>query len=893
MNNAKFSGAALVAVAVLLAAAGAAVGREAEGEEYGSGVFGRWTKDAHGLPAYEYTMALDDPRAAWDPALLPQTSLHWHHLGNDRVNANAYNNETVKMFYGESGAMWLNEYQPEEGAHAGGFGWVIYGNTVLVDRDEYAPEGAMWERTFGTGYFRKRLGVPGMKMERTVFAPAGDLPALVSELTLKNLSGATQEITVIEYWDVNMRLLADFLPAGALRAWTRDEKAAAETGGEGSILSAVPRRRFGPHGGFPDRPIAVDPETPAVFLAGLNVKPGTWITDPVELFEQGRPVSHPAGLKAAGKETVSSKRLEQKKLCLAAKVKIKLAPGGTKTLRFAFGYEKGKPAADTVKLLAKDGGSRLLAESMQYWSDRVPRFRPDRASFMSRELAWSYYYFTSSALYDGYYQKHHVPQGGNYLYKSGGNGAARDYAAFVQALTYYRPELAREVLEFMMRCQERDGRLFYDFEGFGMRYSVPYRPGDLDIWFLWALAEYVFATRDFAFLDYQVPYYPLHRGCSGTVWDHARASLDRLVNVIGTGPHGHPRLRLSDWNDEMTFLTAGSNPVDMIATFYRGESVMNTAMCCVMLPLFADLAGMRGDAEAEAAARDYLAGMRAALDEAWRDDHFIRSYSGLGRVFGDEDIYLEPQAWALLAGDVLPPEQEKILVETVVARLKKPSALGMMISTSTSGSMTTRPGEQEEGGIWFAINGPAAVALSKHDPGLGWQEVMDNTLGRHAHLYPELWYGIWSGPDAWNSIFSDRPGKTWYMKTPLFNTGPQMYPVQNAHSHCQTLWATARMAGVTPTAGGWLVEPRIPMQSYSFDCALFGVSVEPGRIAGRASLPEPAPLTIMVRVPQEWDAVQVRENGRALGHRMENGLAVFELPKKPQGQNAEWEVSAR
>lgn len=883
----------IVLVAALILAASSA-GADERASDFGSGAFGAWTIDKNWLPAYEYTMRHDDPHAIWDPKTLPVTNLHWHHLGNDRVNANAYNLGMVKLFCGESGAVWLNDYEPEKNEHSGGFGWLVDGDTVLIDRDEYVPPGAAWERVFGTGYYLKRLSSPGLEIERRVFAPVGDHPALISEVRIVNPTGREKEILYIEYWDVNTRLMKDFLLGGGMGERLRDSRVRFSEGRRGALLLAAPPRVHGPNGGFPDRPMAVDPELPAVFVASLNQPVRAWITDPGELFQAGMPVEDPSILSSAGSARPPAGPFAQKDACLAMKFRIRLRAHSEQSLRFAFGYSKGEDPERIVARLLEQGGcdcGALFPDTVWHWGVSVPRFYPERDAFLARELEWDYYYFVASAMYDGYYQRHHIPQGANYLYASGGNGATRDYAAFVQTLSYYRPELAREILEFMMRSQETDGRLFYDLEGFGKRYMVPYRPGDLDLWFLGALCEYVLATRDFGFLDQPVPYYPLHRGAIGTVWEHATRSLDHLVNVVGTGPHGHPRLRLSDWNDEMMWLAAGSNPTDMIATFIRGESVMNTAMACQVLPLFRNLAETREDAASAGTAAAFLETMRSALPSAWHDDHLIRAYSGLGRPFGKDEMYLEPQVWALLAGDVLTPEQESILVEAIDKRLRKPSSLGMMISTSTSGSLTTRPGEQEEGGVWFAINGPGSVALSRFDPALAWDEVKRNTLAWHAQVYPDTWYGIWSGPDAWNSVFSDRPAETWYMKTPVFNTGPQMYPVQNAHSHCQTLYALARLAGISPGREGWTIEPRIPMEKYAFKCALYGIEKAPGRIGGYVRPPVEAELELRVAVPPGWNKARVvaKVNGEKVRPEWEGQKAVLRVKAGPASET-KWEI---
>jgi hypothetical protein len=120
-----------------------------------------------------------------------------------------------------------------------------------------------------------------------------------------------------------------------------------------------------------------------------------------------------------------------------------------------------------------------------------------------------------------------------------------------------------------------------------------------------------------------------------------------------------------------------------------------------------------------------------------------------------------------------------------------------------------------------------------------------------------------------------------------------MYPVQNAHAHCQTLWAVARLAGITPTADGWIIEPRIPMESYSFSCALYSIEVSPGRISGRLDLPADASLDLKIRVPEEWvrEDIEAFISGKETAVRLSNDFAVINLQTRAV-EGASWEVGA-
>lgn len=845
---------------------------------FGDGIFGRWFEDADGLPAYRYTLRHDDPAGQWKPGPRPTSGLHWHQIGNARITANAYNLGLVQVFYGESGALWLNRYAPADNAHGGGFGWLIAGDTVLIDRDDCVPESAAWERVFGVAYLAKRLAAAGLIWRRRVYAPAGDLPVLVSEVTVTNTAPAAIVLDLIEYWDVYpQRITASRL--GQWRDRFRTPQIHLDLQRDRTLLLAVPRPSCGAHGGFPSRATRIDPELPATFLASLDAAPTAWITDPDVLFARGRPRAA-ADLATAG--TTEVPRPPRRRACLAARVRLEIAPGESRSLRFLYGYAKGRPASE---ILARGGAAAVWAKTAAAWRESAPTLRLPGFAFLSREIVWDDYYLASASQFDAYAGQHHIPQGGNYLYDSGWDGAARDTAACALAQAYYRPAAARAMLTWMMHYQDAHGRFSYAIQGYGRRAWLPYRPSDLGLWFLWALCEYLFATRDFAFLDESVPYYPRHKGQRASVWGHALQALDHLCRRVGIGRHGHLRLGLSDWNDEMTWLTARDNPLDILLSIPRGESVLNTAMACHILPMVRALAARRDAAATVERLDAFLAGMRRALAAAWNGEHLLRSYSGRGRAFGDTAIWLEPQVWALLAEGALGPEREQRLVQGLVARLKEPSDLGMMVSSLRTESLTTRAGEQESGGVWFALNGPAAVALSRFDPHLAWDILTRNTLAWHAQRYPALWYGIWSGPDAWNGPASERPGQTWYQHTPLMDIGPQLYPVQNTHAHCQTLYAVARLAGITPTAEGWTIQPRIPHRPYTFACALCELEVALDGIGGVVRPSVATGLTLQVHLPAGLGPVRVIVDGQPAGHRCANGVIVF--PVRP-GQR--WRV---
>ena len=130
-----------------------------------------------------------------------------------------------------------------------------------------------------------------------------------------------------------------------------------------------------------------------------------------------------------------------------------------------FGYAKAEKPEDLIAKLGDPG--KAFENTIKFWQDSRPSLSLDQDQYLARELEWDNYYLVSSFLYDAYYDRHFAPQGGHYLYVSGVNGASRDLSAYILALIYYHPELAREMLELCFKSQETSGRFFYDFEGYG------------------------------------------------------------------------------------------------------------------------------------------------------------------------------------------------------------------------------------------------------------------------------------------------------------------------------------------------------------------------------------------------------------------------------------------
>jgi hypothetical protein len=130
------------------------------------------------------------------------------------------------------------------------------------------------------------------------------------------------------------------------------------------------------------------------------------------------------------------------------------------------------------------------------------------------------------------------------------------------------------------------------------------------------------------------------------------------------------------------------------------------------------------------------------------------------------------------------------------------------------------------GGVWPSINGTLIWALARVNGKLAWDEWKKNTLAVHAESYPDVWYGIWSGPDTYNSHLSTYPGQTIFVPPELkvkssWTGGVKLfwtdYPVSNMHPHAWPLYDIIKLIGLEFTEEGFILAPSLPKDEYDLE----------------------------------------------------------------------------
>jgi len=611
-----------------------------------------------------------------------------------------------------------------------------------------------------------------------------------------------------------------------------------------------------------------EPVPPQTFLAPLDEGPVTFLTNATAFFGSANTLQH---IGPAGSESVPVPVGVLRPASLVGRVPANayesnaspgdlsatgpesalileklftLEPGESQTLRFLYGYlPKGFSAAD---LIAGYRANAPIAfpRSCAAWKEEGIQFTVETDPWVEREVRWHNYYLRSGFTFDDFFGEHIVSQGQTYQYNFGFQGAPRDALQHALPMVFGESRLAKEVLRYTLKSQGPDGALPFAITGHGSPMNFSWRASDLDLWLLWLASEYVLATRDTAFLDERLPTLPFinpdaayHGGPIHTVREKLDRSYRHLVDTIGTGKHGLLRGLNDDWNDNIYRQGVPKNLGEEVRR--ESESVTNAAMAAYILDHYARMLRYSGRADGAKDASERAEQQRNAVRAQWAGQWFKRLWLGPGGgwVGGSERLWLDGQPWAII-GDCATPEQRKALIQAIDEHLRQPSKIGAKQVSRKVDWPGFMSGEAENGGVWAALDGPLIWALALSGgamaPGMAYDEWQKNSRARHADVYPEVWYGIWSGPDVYCSADSFHAGQTgydWGLVDPEARRRPSNYrglswtawPVMNMHRHAWPLYSAAKLMGIEFTETGVDLAPSIPKPEYSFRSKLLGI----------------------------------------------------------------------
>lgn len=752
-------------------------------------------------------------------------------------------------------------------AFGGGFGYLKVDEEIWSTAFRYSPKDAITKRLFGIGYFKTETSYHDILSSRHVYAPQGTDSVLLVDVEITNQRSTPVKLQYYEYWDVNVRQLN--------LTWLRY--------GPGGVMSDRMRKQINhrfsynmtwdspsqtlrfhqePDGGpkrADEQDGQVDREPPNVFLTCLEGNCQTFYIDKSTFFGQGR-AAMPDAVRNGDAGLTSpldgAARSSAMPYCMVLRHDHTLQPGETLRLRFAYGAAEKDD--QTLDYLQKYRHSDQLDQTLETWKDRLAYFSTGHDPILQRETAWHAYYLLSATLYSKSYDTYYTPQGSAYLYLHGADGVPRDQALFTIPLIYIDPDLARGTLKLMMSLQNAETLAIpYSFAGNGyVNDGLGFHafPSDLDLFFLFAITEYVAATAHYEFLQAEIPFYPKEkrptRVAGLTVLDHIRAAFLHLHEDVGVGPNGLLRIGDGDWDDAIVLRNALSPLAknDLQETIRAGETIPNTQMALYVLPRVANLLKAY-DAELSAQISEFVAKLKAvflaendpnvpllnrspSLTDPHRTDvwfsrallrkkpHWIPAQGvkeSEVNVIGDHVISLQSQPWALISNLAGELGIEDKLIDTIAGQLDDPSPTGAML--------------EPKGAVWPAVSQLLTWGYRRSRPDLAWRSLNRHTFAAHANEFPNIWFNIWTGPDGTNGKFSPNPGGTWgeFPLTPMTD-----FPAMNSNQHAMALMALLRVCGIEPslTSDGLEITLKAPPDRYVLKTRLIELSVEPGYLKG-------------------------------------------------------------
>lgn len=791
-----------------------------------AGSFGSWSTDQFDLPCFDF--AIDRTQAG---LVLPDDDPRqpWHQVGNDRIIATAHAGGWTTAYFCDRGHLRLSDTNPAHPERLGGV-WSALDSGGATLLSPFVKDQTLQTR-WGMGYTEWSAASRGLTLQRRVWAPFGDIPALRIDMTVGRTGSDGPAVAFIEEsWGL---ALYPLLLGGLMTPWTNPPGGhrpterflwrcmmAASTTSRGVTegIRRLYRSRIDLALRVSDdgRTLVVVPTYRGPFKARRLDQPAWFDSFPKPIFF-----------------TVLAGELLDHRLDAVRGMSLKVRPGTDGHVALAVGSIDESEVDATLDKIRAASLQRTAGE----WS-KLLRVQVPGASFLPREAAWHAYYLRSAQVRDDYFDATILPQGSAYSYIHGLHGAVRDYALATVPLTFLYPPGARDNLRLIMQMTRPDGVMFYSHTGVGMCTSAAMHdaPSDLPLWFLWALSEYSWATGDTTFLDESLPFYPKANGATSTVRERILLAWRYLRYQIGVGEHGMLRAGSGDWSDPISLM------VKKRSDFHkRGESGFNTAMAVYVLPRAADMVESTHP-EVAKKMREFAAELRVAMERAWTGRWFLRGWDGNGNSIGSEHLFLDGQVWALIAG-IGGAEMCLPLVRQIKERLDDPSPIGATILDRPHSVRLGVLGRGWDcnGGVWAAMNGLLCWGYSLWDPELAWRNFEKQSLAAHARAYPHVWFGIWSGPDAFNSHWADRPGETFvHPATPM-----QEFPVMNSNMHALPLLALLRLAGVETTPDGIVVrEGRSGNRNWTLSTPLFQCEVGSGNQQGAPTPVEPAgPVT--------------------------------------------------
>lgn len=693
---------------------------------------GDWIEDDYGLPAYHYTGPMRFPNSpVRDRApMIPDDPFFL--TGNYRLTLFTHASGLYQILTGERAWGRMNQGDHRWGGANSATVEVSGQPHDLIGLD--APAAITATKRFGVGFARYDYSLtPSLTVTRLLsVTPSTKIhegtSAFLTHVTLHNTGSAPIPIRYTELTRAKyQQLFAAWDPDQHNAIWPIDPAAPPANGLVTASFAARGRRKLS----FPPRGemSRYEQHPPTLFIKALS----NGLT----------PVSH---TNSDGHRNIG------------VSASLTLQPGESRTLAFITGYTRDLAAIPYLcaSLNAPTSSKSLGSLYGDAWLRVLPKFSGESDPVLRREMLWNAAALEAMTTWREYYNETVVPQGTMYDYIWGNMASSRDLAQQALPFVHTNPAVARSTLRFIMKRILPDGTVQLNDEGFGWVPSGAQQTSDQQLYFFLLLAEYLRVTHDASVLTETIGYYPFENSGHGTGLAHVRQAFIFLRDRVGTASHGIISRWNSDWND-MFGWWASAIPYN--TEFTVGSSHMNSAMALVILGDLASaidtlhLPGPDGSEAAEltTAMREYRAELHTAWDRDLGDRDFPRrAWMDANTPLGEDNMWLEPQGYTLLIPEFSAERKRRLFTQLQQRLLKAESQGPRQIQKPTPRSGTPQ-GSRENGGFWYALNGPVILGVATFDRPAAEDLLRRMSFSNYAEHFPDYWTGRWSASDSLDS----------------------------------------------------------------------------------------------------------------------------------------------
>jgi cellobiose phosphorylase len=853
----------------------------------GNGKFGFWFEDKFGLPAYSYTCNQYVEEYAKTPTTYGYSIDHFHQIGNDRITATAHNGGYIQVLESSRGFQYLTYMNKKKEKLGGGIAYFQIDNENEYQSDLYeiplTNKEFNFQRIFGMGYFQKKFNKEEIEFEHNICTPFSDDPVLISEIMLSNKSKAnsSKNIKLIDFWDIYLHHILRSLMVtsnnrkkfgknkllNVIGKLIKFSQKLTGTDTDGARLRFDKKFSYDIVINSESQTIIIQPkykkkvpakiDEPAkhnyypktIFLSMIEGSASSYFYNHSQIFKKNI-IKFKWDKTAYSKGIISIQNLENP--CAGIGTEFTLKSGDTKRLICVFGYaELGEIDNLINKYKNICEHTSILEWNAKNWRNSLIDLQLDKDPWLSRETKWHSYYTRSACYFDEYFNYHKFPQGSIYLFGHCLDGAIRDYMLFLNAVIFMDPKLAKEYLSYAISFMEPNGKLPYGIYGFAKTFtrSIHSKPSDLYIFLIWGILEYLYITRDFDYLEQKISFYPKSLKKESTVLEKLYVSLDYLFSdKVGIGEHGLIKCNDGDWSDGISLMVKNRKKF-----INYGESNFNTAFTIYIIQKLIPLLE-KYNSELASQCSEKLIKLKLAILQSWNGRWFYRGWDGQGKPIGDKNIYLEHHNWILIS-KLLEKEQAQSLINEIYKNLDNPSPIGQYISYPSEKTPLNilPPGWDVNGGVWHAMNSLLTWGYSLYDADKAYNSLIKNSMARRAEAYPHLWYGIWTGPDAYIANYAENAGQAFYhLLTPMCD-----YPAMNLNAHACYLLSVIKMAGIEAYYDAIEIDPKFVNQNFEFKSPLITMISKANHFSIDFSPIKGVQLDIRIKKPNWWNSGSV------------------------------------